>query len=94
MKKRREGLDLPPGVDPAVIIRAIRFAAKAEGYRLSRGSLMDSKYNRSDRWYAIPASASYEEEEAIKQATLGYESLRAALRAVRKRNGEGRFGDN
>ncbi len=40
--------------DPGVIVRALRFRAKLDGFRLERGHYMDQPDDRADRWYAVP----------------------------------------
>ena len=40
--------------DPGVIVRALRFRAKLDGFRLERGHYMDRPEDRADRWYAVP----------------------------------------
>lgn len=40
--------------DPSVIVRALRFRAKTDGFRLERGHYMDRSEDRADRWYALP----------------------------------------
>ncbi len=40
--------------DPGVIVRALRFRAKLDGFRLERGHYMDRSEDRADRWYAVP----------------------------------------
>ena len=40
--------------DPGVIVRALRFRAKLDGFRLERGHYMDRPDDRADRWYAVP----------------------------------------
>lgn len=78
--------DLPHNVDPKVVLRAIRFAAEVEGYRLSRGSRMDVEFDRADRWYATPLDASPSEEQSLKENQSGHPTIREALKEVRERN--------
>ncbi|MYG49767.1 MAG: hypothetical protein F4164_10440 [Gemmatimonadales bacterium] len=40
--------------DPSVVVRALRFRAKLDGFRLERGHYMDRPEDRADRWYAVP----------------------------------------
>lgn len=40
--------------DPGVVVRALRFRAKLDGFRLERGHYMDRSDDRADRWYAVP----------------------------------------
>lgn len=40
--------------DPSVVVRALRFRAKLDGFRLERGHYMDRSEDRADRWYAVP----------------------------------------
>ena len=40
--------------DRGVIVRALRFRAKLDGFRLERGHYMDRSDDRADRWYAVP----------------------------------------
>ena len=77
--------DLPHNVDPKVVLRAIRFAAEVEGYRLSRGSRMDVEFDRADRWYATPLDASPSEEQAFKETLPGHPTIREALKEVREK---------
>lgn len=44
----------PAKFDPGVIVRALRFRAKLDGFRLERGHYMDRSDDRADRWYAVP----------------------------------------
>ena len=40
--------------DRSVVVRALRFRAKLDGFRLERGHYMDRSEDRADRWYAVP----------------------------------------
>ena len=44
----------PAKFDRGVVVRALRFRAKLDGFRLERGHYMDRDDDRADRWYAVP----------------------------------------
>lgn len=67
--------------DPGVIVRALRFRAKLDGFRLERGHYMDRSEDRADRWYAVPlgdadASRSGDGFRTIAEAAAEAERLR------------------
>ncbi|WP_420615832.1 hypothetical protein [Candidatus Palauibacter sp.] len=67
--------------DPGVIVRALRFRAKLDGFRLERGHYMDRPEDRADRWYVVPlgdndAARSGDGFPTIKRAAAEAERLR------------------
>lgn len=67
--------------DPGVIVRALRFRAKLDGFRLERGHYMDRSDDRADRWYVVPlgdsdALRSGDGFPTIKKAAAEAERLR------------------
>lgn len=67
--------------DPGVIVRALRFRARLDGFRLERGHYMDRPEDRADRWYVVPlgdsdASRSGDGFPTIKEAAAEAERLR------------------
>ena len=67
--------------DPSVVVRALRFRAKLDGFRLERGHYMDRSEDRADRWYAVPlgdgdASRSGDGFRTIAEAADEAERLR------------------
>ncbi len=67
--------------DPSVVVRALRFRARLDGFRLERGHYMDRPEDRADRWYAVPlgdseASRSGDGFRTIAEAADEAERLR------------------
>lgn len=48
----------PQNFDRGVILRALRFRAELQGFRLERGHYMGGSDDRADRWYLVPLADS------------------------------------
>lgn len=67
------------GFDPGVVVRALRFRAELDGFRLERGHYMDRSDDRADRWYVVPMGDS----EASRSGG-GFPTIRKAADEVER----------
>lgn len=63
--------------DGGVILRALRFRAKLQGFRLERGHYMGGSDDRADRWYLVPL-----DDSNASRAGSGYRTTGDALREL------------